>query len=289
MKTLPIIIVCFCLVFTSKAQKIRFTDTTNVWEELHPEYNAPDPWILNYSTYHYLTDTTLSGHAYRIFTFGIVREDTVTGKVFLWDEFGDTDRLLMNYNLTTGDTFRTAYYNYTVARVDSTKMFSHWYRVWIFSPLVSGGIYGNDSLCFIEGVGCIQDPTYMLGNFSSCVECSQPSMFCFSHNGVNPNLNPKVQFLDDSTSCVTYPKLASQYLVISGNTLSVFPNPSSGMVHISGAMPLGELTVRNAIGKTVYTIQASEKGVAELNSAQLLTGVYFIVDNRSHYSRFQIL
>ena len=36
--------------FAVYAQKIHFTDTSNIWKVVAPQYNAPNPWIFNYYT-----------------------------------------------------------------------------------------------------------------------------------------------------------------------------------------------------------------------------------------------
>ena len=252
----------------ANAQKIHFTDTGNVWKQLEPQYNAPGPFILNYSTFSYVGDTLLSAKTYRNFNFrsgfdgltnAYVREDTGLKKVFVRASTSDSEWVLYDYNLVLGDTFTTTSGQFVVCGIDSTQMDGMWYRVWHFPPLGNGGIYGNDTICIIEGIGCIEHPTYMFWDYTGCVECSEPQMFCFSHNGATPPLAPSPLWLDNSTSCVTYPKMAVDETNTHLKHLDATPNPADNLLHIV-CNDLGgtvAFTVFDMLGRPMLAVQAA--------------------------------
>jgi len=115
-----ILLILFFPLFTANlfGQKIHFSDTTNDWKivftfDATPEYTFHDDYYLN--------DTIIHATTYRNFSgIGCVREDTVLNKVFIFDTSIDSEKVLMDYNLMIGDTFRYNSFTHVVDGIDST-------------------------------------------------------------------------------------------------------------------------------------------------------------------------
>jgi hypothetical protein len=277
---LLLLIVCLYTSLALSAQKTRFTDTTNIWKCMQPQYNAPLPWLFLYTTHSFLDTIVISSTLYRKFTFGAVREDTALGKVYLRSPVGDSDIILMDYNLKVGDTFYTSYYKFAVLGIDSTLINGVWHKVWRFPPIPKGGIYGNSDLLAIEGLGCIAHPTYMLGNFSGCVECARPSMYCFSSNGTTPALSPPVLFLDNTTSCVYYPTLHIDSVILSKSETTIYPTPAYDVINIATNNTVNEITLTDILGRQICTHKYNTSHM-QINISSLPSGIYFIRINNT--------
>ncbi len=284
MKWLLVILTVLCMQPTMRAQKMHFTDSTNIWHEMQPQYNAPDPWIFYYASYSFIGQEVIDSFRYTRFTFGLVREDTVAKRVYLREASGEV--LLMDYNLNVGDTFRGAYYNFTVISIDSTVINTQWHKVWYFSKVPPGGIYGRTELCVIEGIGCIQDPLYMMRNFTGCVECSQPLMYCFSNNGSAPPLSPKVTFFDNSTSCAHFPTLSVPQPPLT--RVSIFPNPANESITVSSATKIGSIILADLLGRVLLDIEPDADHFC-IDLSGMPKGMYFLKINSSDVSRFEKL
>jgi len=289
MKQILLVLLSIGFSLSLSAQKIHFMDTSNVWKELQPEYNAPLPWLFRYYTYSFIGDSTVDSVEYRHFGFGFVREDTILNKVYVRDLTGDSDILLMDYNLTLGDTFTTAYYQFAVIRIDSTLINAVWHKVWYFPP-IPAGIYGGDPICVIEGIGCIQSPVYLIGNYNRCVECSAPLMYCFSSNGITPPLSPPVSFLDNDTSCSKFANLDINQLQSPHGKINIYPNPATTSFTIqlntlSQGGAEGQITITNLLGQTVYT-QSYNSPQVNVDVSTLPQGMYLVKINGTEVRKF---
>ncbi len=250
MKILLLILCITCCSLSLSAQKIHFTDTSNVWKELGLEYNDFLPPILSYTTYSFVSDSSIDSVKYGNFSFGSIREDTILNKVFIRDYVGDSDILLMDYNLNVGDTFIGPYHKFAVLGMDSTLINSAWHKVWYFPEYTDGFYIYNDTIFVIEGVGCLNHPTYMVTDFRGCVECEQPYMYCFSNNGITPPVSSKVGWLDNTTSCATFPHLSVSSMQLIHDNLELFPNPVYNEFSISSSQNITNTTITNFIGQT---------------------------------------
>lgn len=283
MKISLLVIFASIIAFSAGAQKIHFTDTSNVWSELVPQYNAPNPWVFNYYTYSYSGRQTIDSVDYVQFTFGLVREDTTAKKVFL--RSGDSELVLMDYNLHTGDTFVTPNYRLVVLHVDSTLINAVWHKVWCF-PFYSGGWYaGTDTIKVIEGIGCIEHPTFMMNDYSGCVECCQPYMYCFSNKGTKPLVSPQIGWLDNTSSCITYSHLDVTQRSWGTGKIDVFPNPSASQITVSSPILINQLSITDVLGQIVYSELCFSKE-QHVDISRLNSGVYYIKVNANPVTMF---
>lgn len=271
---LLLFITSFCLA--THAQKIYFTDTSNIWKELQPQYNDNDPWILNYYSYSFTADTTFDSLEYRNFGFGWIRDDTASNQVYL--RSADSDIVLMNYNLNVGDTFVGPYYKFPVLKVDSTLINSVWHKVWYF-PFYDGGWYSStDTIFVVEGIGCLEDPLFMVTDYSGCVECGQPFIYCFSNDSITPALSPTVAWLDNSTSCATFPHLGLDRVHANNNEIQIYPNPANNDLYIIATRTIQRIVISNTLGQPILDRKYSEKEI-HVDLRNFSAGLYFIKVN----------
>ncbi|MBS1584235.1 MAG: T9SS type A sorting domain-containing protein [Bacteroidetes bacterium] len=278
-----VLLFTFTQCVVSKAQKVHFTDSTNQWSELQPIYDAPNPWILDYSSFSYVGDTTIDSFGYRNFGFGWVREDSIAKKVYLREQ--DSDILLMDYNLKVGDTFVGPYYQFPVLKVDSTQINSVWHKVWYFPFYTGGWYYDIDTIYVVEGVGCLETPTFMVADYSGCIECGQPFIYCFSNNNTTPPLLPQTGWLDNTTSCATYPHLSVNTLHRSGAWINIYPNPATHDINITSSENITEISIANVLGQTVFEQKCHGKEFS-VNVTSWTVGTYYLKINGSTIRKF---
>jgi len=268
------------------AQKIHFTDTSNIWKEAIPTYNAPSPAIVDYYIYSFINDSTIDSFTYQNFGFGYVREDTLLNKVFIRDTTGDSDIVLMNYNLHIGDTFAVGNNLFPVIATDSTLINGVSHKVWGLL-LEATGIYSySDTIYIVEGIGCLPHPTYLLWNLSSCIECYEPVMYCFSNKGITPPLIPQVAWLDNSTSCIVYSEVTQ--LTLNTEAITIYPNPTFDILTIkSSTLPISQIIITNILGQTINCkLNNVNTEHIEADVSGLTAGIYFIRVNNILVKRF---
>jgi hypothetical protein len=300
MKRLLFIMLCICFSITASAQKIHFTDTTNVWSELRV-LSTGGPTRFYYDVYTFNRDTTIGGIDYKWFSFEtgfvsgggtFIREDTVLRKVYIrqchLDATPDTDVVLMDYSLNVGDTFAGSYYDtmfkfrYIVTGIDSTLINSVWHKVWHFSRDLGGSYsYWCD---VVEGIGCIQHPTHMLQTIGVIGEGSS-YMYCFSNQGTSPPVSPAVSFLDNTTSCTYYSTLPVNVLLPNNKLFKLYPSPAGRSLTISASCKIALVTISNLLGQTVLSFEYNSDKV-ELDVTDLPTGVYLVRINGTEVRKF---
>lgn len=267
--------------YTGFAQKIHFTDSTNIWHEQISFFNDFDPYI-EYYTFHYVSDTVFAGHTYRKVNhsveyyfagnFSYVREDTVARKVYFWDYEHDSDIVLYDYNLAVGDTFKVRYTcdnRYVVLGMDTVQINGTWHTVWEFSNRIGGLCGTNFRSYIIEGVGCINDPFYQL--WEGGVEPPQPSVYCFLSNGITPPLSKTIHVLNNLSSC----RANTEILRGNHTCLAAYPVPAVNFINITGVQETTQLTITNTLGQVMCTQLIGSSGI-KLDITSFAPGVYSI-------------
>ena len=302
MKPILLITLLIATAQICAAQKIRFTDTSNHWEELISIYNDGQGGILLQS-YHYVQDSTVDSTDYKVFAFGsdwsypenyFIREDTILNKVYVRD--GNSDLVLMDYNLNVGDTFSIAFggqYNlhrYAVIDLDSILINATWHKVWTYSPNLDAFFPFNNSVV-IEGIGCIRHPLYFL-QYSGCIECSYFYMYCFSKNGATPLVSPGQPYggsstilFDNDTSCTKIPALNVDDLPYSRCGLKLFPNPANTSISITSTNKIAALIIYDMIGRIVYSQKYNSK-TAQVDIDSWPKGIYVVRVNDAEVKKF---
>jgi hypothetical protein len=272
----------FLLVAQSSfAQKIRFTDSTNVWNVYNFGLSPSDPGFYQNWVCSYTGDSVINGLEYKITQFGVVREDTLNSKIFIrFFHPGllthDTiERLLYDYNWQVGDTVVHTHPSKTFTRyitaIDSTQINGLWHRVWHFKAVP--GEMGDFNV--IEGIGSAKGPWFPVYpyEFENVYYLS-----CFHNNGGKPTINPVVKTedngynFDNIKSCTvgieTVKKQTSQCRLV--------PNPpaTNSIIQFPGVIVDGSVSVINQLGQISILETISNVDHFKLNIGNLIPGIY---------------
>jgi hypothetical protein len=294
------LLVCFVLAmsFTSSAQKIRFSDTTNKWVYIKPN-DCSTPILFDYFSFSYNGDTVVNGITYQKlyettpsslfispFLLGLIREDTTARKVYIMypavhvaqNLVADTfEHILFDYTLSIGDTIKFDHYDTitnaliqgrsVLASIDSVLINGTWHVRQKFSP--------NSSYPWANGYDVIEGlggkyfnpiaPVFAAG------ECS-PTVMCFRHRGVLPPMNNII--FQNNTSC----HLAVQQLDTENEKILVIPNPftTSAKVRLPYAVTKGRATIYSHIGQVVYTRKVSQQSEIDIDGFDHPSGLYIL-------------
>jgi len=276
-----ILILLFSLVFVSTfGQKIRFSDSTNVWYGYNWDL-ADVPHYANPYTYAYTGEIIINDTLYKQIGSGnLIREDTVLNKVYLGKN------LLYDYNLHVGDTFNFAGVRpHYVSAMDSVLINSAWYRTWHFVPINDSSQAGIMPAEYdvIAGIGCLNDPFYPANPVFSEVNIT---LTCFSNKGITPPLNRFVgDYFNNSTSCSLTFGLAVKNTKINDVTTEIFPNPANTDLTIASTKNLNSISVTNLIGKTVFDKLYNSQEV-QIDVSDLPPGIYFLKINGTEARKF---
>ena len=273
---------------TSFAQKIRFSDTTNVWCTRELTEPTPHAYTMVYNSSHYTGSIVVGGRQYHIIDdWAYIREDTIASKVYMRFSTDTFDRLLYDYNAVAGDTvvnYVNAYpyammtKNY-VTSVSSTTIDGISYRVW---NMDNGGFH------IIEGLGCAEGFQLPV---TPLVSNSIMQLLCFYNEGSKYPLGTPVPTsiatfsyynmnFDNSASCALNAEQTRQKNV----QLTVIPNPTdqSGNIVFSYSMT-GSLVVFNSIGQAIIRFAFQNQDKILIGDKVNVPGIYFysVTDNGS--------
>jgi hypothetical protein len=293
-----LIILFFFISISAQGQKIHFTDTSNKWDQFFGVYNDGH-MLTNFDSYRYVKDSMIDTVVYRWFDFplkytdhavkgvALVREDTILNRVYIRDLAGDSDIVLLDYNLRVGDTFVSTrimpsgiYLKYPVSSIDSALIHGVWHKVWHFPASPTGGNWPAD---IVEGVGCIQHPTYLM--WLGGVEPVDARIYCFANNGASPLLAPKVSHLDNATSCHYFTHLETPAANLPTHTAAIYPNPAFDEIQVTSVEPIQTLTISDLNGTLWYSAVNNTRSLI-VNIVALPRSVYFVKINGTTVRRF---
>ncbi len=271
------------------AQKIYFTDTSNTWSIIHDSLSG-GVLVHHYHDYHYIKDSVSHAITYKWYDFdgtdgvgggSLVREDTVLKKVYLRYEPGDTEIVLFDYNLHLGDTFITAR-NYFVDDTMTTMINGVPHKAWSFSLFTGSTTYPREC-SVVEGIGCLDYPTYMVkpptyGQYTDMV-------YCFSNRGTHPALIPHVGNLNNTTSCAYYPWLGVTSPAANSKAICIYPNPAADEITITSPINIDQVTILNLVGQSLLNHSANANTIT-LDISKLSRGIYFVKLNGSEIRKF---
>ncbi len=276
----------------SYGQKIRFTDTSNVWIESisHPDYT--------YTNKYYNGDDTIINGIRYVKGYGFYREDTVQNKVYLkHSNSKDTsEHLLYDYNLITGDSFISINYTnriptdtfiYVVTQLDSVLINSTLHRVWTFTyKYASLSFYYYPPYTVIEGIGCTSGLSrpLMPGIFENAKH-----LICFENNGniITVPIPTGGYYLSPQTCALS---ITSN--VCNKNMVTTYPNPANQYSKITFPYTIlsGSLIITDIHGKTICSKDINNK--KEMIVGDLpASGLYFykltdLTNNQSYTGKF---
>ncbi len=249
--------------------------------------NEYDPWCLGAMSLPFTSkdsDTAIfNNKRYRSFYYNTVylREDTLTGRIFRYYPYSDTEVVTCDMSLQEGDTFyfpstpdTYTWYEELSGQgfvvVDSVT-YSNGRKVIWFPPVdVDGSFFStwhrSYPLCFIEGVG----PTY--GPFGRVVESFEEwlgLLLCVHHN------DSLVYMTDPVLGCEQFITSVPEHPEIS---IKLYPNPATNILHVEFEGtddPQGTITVTNLTGVVVLTRECHEP-VTQLDVSNLSPGLYVV-------------
>lgn len=292
-------ILYFSILSNAQVNQKSFSDTTLwhmhsgfVWTEgsggpLHKE---------NFNSYRMIiNDTVIQDTVYQLLyscnsNFSIINISfmgyfkNINNTIFYGNDL-DSMKLIYDYNLNIGDTFRFDSYNnfndptsylVEVVNVDSIFVNDSYRKRILFEDFPDTNNYCNTNIapCWVEGVGdynygLIFD--YGIVLFCGCQPNGNSSLQCFSENGIN--------IIGD---CQISTDIMNDHLVI--EKIEVFPNPSSYKINIRSSIEkLSCFELFNISGQRVLIKQLSAYE-ANINISKLKSGLYFFrtrtVDNK---------
>lgn len=222
------------------------------------------PYNLDYPDHFYIQPTDTFPDEFVLYNFGLSMGDTIYAKDYPLLNSGNPDDYYVVYGL------------------DSTS----------YKPLPSTfarrfSLKGNNvgSSCFIDYFEGIGDANNFLGS-----TCSDERSFlqCFQNDStgfIEPQYQYIPSYLDEGT-----PQLCSVFVTSieeqKSESIGVYPNPSTGVVHFSGAMPQ-LVQVYNAQGQQVIVIN-KPSGISNISLVDQPQGLYFVryqIDGVTHFSK----
>ncbi len=239
-----------------------------------------DTLIYNNKTYTKLWSTYHS-RSYSIpYYYGLLREDTVNGKLWYLNDtfnFGPQEELVYDFSLLPGDTFRTGFGNGRRAGFIMDTIFKLNGRTHaklhiindslnIYYPFIgrSGFSFAYDTLEFIEGVGNSFGFTYsqQVNLFSLKNDYSQ-YLLCHTKNGIQNyqhNLDTNVISFIRGCDTISPPNIITS--IPKSQTFlesNFFPNPSTGIVNLKTTEGLKEIRVFTINGQLLnkYNIEST--------------------------------
>jgi hypothetical protein len=257
------------------AQKIRFTDSGNVWMEISSSSDGA-----SYRHYSIGSDTTIGTYQYKNITVSppswtynniAVREDT-TGKVFFLID--SSEILMYDYSLQMGDTFRMINQQDTflhfLSGIDSVTIGIDTYKVFnLFFISTSKPNGSGMNYKAIEGIGCVEG---FLLPYQPAYGLAVTKLLCFTAKGTSPEVIPSVQHFDNKTSC----KVSVENVISDKQNITISPHPAnaSSVIALPYILQNGELTIYNTIGQTVR--QFSFNNTSKLPLGQMPgAGMYY--------------
>ena len=305
----PILFLLFCLLgCASFAQKIQFSNPTNVWALIDSTVGCCVPMATQYTTAYYDSPLVYNGNTYQLMTDPevgtcLIREDS--NRVYvIGGPLDSIERVLYDFNLVIGDTMRYVYSDDTiiawVAGMDSTRIAGIWYKVWQFQGLDYSAIF-HDSVRgtfynVIEGIGCTNGPYYPARPFS--LQAFSEQVLCFTNNTVisSPLSNPVLSYgfhytgsFDNYLSCIEFDTLThSAGVPFNGfkgneNSVTVIPDPINELGKLVFSYPIysGKVIIINQTGQIITSFPFENKDELMIGDKINVPGVYFyrVTDN----------
>jgi len=268
-----IILLLCCVVFSTQAQQIHFTDTSNRWEVRIDGFVEETGPTLYYSRY-LLRDTLFNGEQgyvhYHQSGSGIfldeyalfITEDTIAGKVYARKIYEDTSRfVLYDFNMEEGDTLYIPNWsgglipNICIAVGDDVLINGVPHRTFD----VFGDCY---EYTVIKGIGSLTHPFY---EYLGCWERTTFRLNCFENNGIRP-------VFSDLFTNECY--LSIDNREASKPTINLSPNPASGLLNISASQPGRNypFSICDITGRQVYRGVVKEQAIVDIAAWQ--SGMY---------------
>ena len=300
----PILSILFLsLTLNVTAQRIRFTDKTNIWNTLS---NNVDGYVGSTYYAYKATDTFIHGNWYQILEpvgpwvhdlawgtcagiatlsglYGVfVREDTLAQKVYYFSVDDSAEHTLYDYTMSVGDSISlstpSGIHTDTVASIDSVLYAGHYYKIFNMER----------NYTVLEGVGCTNSPV-LPTKFGGCFEGGE-SLICFFENSMRPALHAPigcyayesscfidVASFDNTGSCGEALSVTSSK--IPGAAITISPNPAFDHINIA----LNEhhtnstISVYDMTDRCIFRSSAEQQTALTINTSSWTEGLYMVI------------
>lgn len=311
MKSLYFTLLFICLITSSYAQNISFTDTTNEWYVVNKRAaSSAGVSISTFTIYHYYysgskninnkdyqivvgTSQSVRYSVYNNDTQSInrdsgiihhyVRKDTASGDIYATISDTSTSEFRLYHNQANiGDTLKTqnifgAYLFQIVDSIKTVSINNQSYQM--YYVMCRSGSYSR--YAYIDGLGSLSDP-FQLSTASPVHIVSSSYVTCFR------NQYGYLQTNDITLNC--HDTSINKYLTVqpdNGNRITqthkVYPQPATTIANIQLPEKLqsGSITVFNPLGQVVHTEAINSKELLEIYNTGNLHGMYYyrITDN----------
>lgn len=271
MKTLFLSFICFMLSLTnsySQAYESIFGDSITSWSIF---ISIPDHADTDSLTT--VFDTTFNNYNYKYvqkhYNFGVngfIREDANQGKAwFIPDYSGASEQLIMDLNLTIGDTFYVN--NYGNIIVDSVYYLNNKKHIqfnWIISAYDINNNFNSKPFTFIEGLGSNAGITYQ-------DLCCENYLLCSSKDNTQTYID-----LAFNGSCYIFWTGINE--LDNQTKWKIVPNPFNEFTVLSvenNAIILSEVIIYDIHGRVVKSINNINSNQVKISKDQLQSGIYF--------------
>lgn len=216
-------------------------------------------------------DTVINGHQYRFLQGSLLREDSMTRKVYRYDAQHDSDMVLYDWNLQLGDSVPTTLLNDNWEPDSSWQVVQHMHtimvegterKVWRFAPTQ------DFTLCHLEwyeGIGSATGPARIF-DYDCWHGNNEFTCYRYISSAIS---DPLWGYFCSPVGLGEVQKAA---------TLVAYPNPASSQLHLKTNGSIGNVRIFNVTGKQVLNQQnlfwQSEQ---TLNIATLPPGMYLLI------------
>lgn len=311
----------FCNINNNLKSNAAFPDSNYSYYEIkyHRMFET-DPFNeLRYSIY-YKKDTLINNSKYHLLylkyrTFipsgpppniqgdipiALLRNDKTNKKVYIkrfgfnyWNfniPLDSTEKLLLDFSLKVGDYYTPKANNNFI----SDSLFVRKIDTIIDPDNIKRAVYildtkqGNLSIwngLVVEGIG---GRNGLLGSVLDVMNSSyQEDFFCYSNN----NFNYQLSFLHDVVIANYNNYICDSRVIL--NTLerkksfiSIYPNPASETINISGIDNISEIRIYNTIGNLLKTISTKDNNIDILDLPPGLYMLFVSDDTKTYYTKF---
>jgi hypothetical protein len=303
-QTLLLAVLLLLTLWEAKAQKIRITDNSNVWQVYNVGGGTVYDAYANIILFSYGGDTVLGGNSYKImvdsswgwyytgYGFPIrfsgtggsfianwfIREDTLTNQVFIWLDGATSEILLYDYNLQVGDTFHNDKATYIISSLDSVLINTIPHKRWHYNMVTGSSTTSQYDV--VEGIGSSttpQNPNTFENGWN---------LLCFTSASITQSSLPIISVSGCSMdSLLTVEDIEN----LTDKSITISPNPVTLQSKVSFPYKIarGQFIIADMCGRVVMT-----KSLEQQEELQLLTtyapGLYTVQvkDFRSHRTFF---
>ncbi len=207
---------------------------------------------------------------------GFIREDTNTGKVWFRRTNDNADRIIMDFSLNIGDTFKfiTFPFNDTIkAGVDSVKYINGAKYIYFNKTLL---FPEGRNICFMEGIGSNYIP-FVINNYDNS---PTTSLLCAYKNDIQI-YNCKEQHPNEASGDTCEWNYFYGSVNEDENLMNykIFPNPADDIIYIEFkdfSYPMNlKIEILNVLGRIVYSKNLENQNI-QVPVYDLPQGMFFI-------------